>query len=67
MLWPKLVNLKLIKDSGKNSEITIANILNEIVNIKGNNLIIVGTANSVSNIISWTGCIKILLSIKNLN
>ena len=33
---------------------------------KGKSLNIVGTPNSVSMIISWTGCIKILLSIKKL-
>ena len=35
-----------------------------IVNNKGNNLKKVGTANSVSNIISCIGCINILLSEK---
>ena len=35
-----------------------------LVNTKGNNLKNVGTANSVSNIISWLGCINKLLSAK---
>ena len=37
-----------------------------MVKIKGNNLNNTGVANSVSNIISCTGWIKILLSIKKL-
>ena len=39
--------------------------LNETVNINGNNLNKVGTANSVSNIISCEGWINKLLSAKN--
>ena len=38
---------------------------NDTVKIKGINLNIVGTPNSVSIIISWTGWINILLSTKN--
>ena len=49
---------------GKNSEKIIAIILRDTVNIKGNNLKKVGTANSVSNIISCVGWINKLLSEK---
>ena len=65
-LGPRGMDKMLVDSLG---DVTITNdgatILKEIVNTKGNNLNNVGTANSVSSIISCTGWINILLSIKN--
>ena len=58
--------MKEISRLGKNSENVIDIILRDTVNIKGNSLKIVGTANSVSNIISCEGWIYKLLSTKKL-
>ena len=59
--------MKFINDLGINSDSSIATKLSDTVNIKGNILNKVGTANSVSSIISWLGCMKILLSTKKLD
>ena len=56
--------LNCIISLGKNSGNTIASILNDTVNTKGNSLKIVATANSVSNNISCEGWINKLLSEK---
>ena len=64
-MYPNLVYLKYISKLGKNSDRTMASKLNKTVEIKGNNLKIVLTANSVSIIISCEGWINKLLSAKN--